>query len=290
MAAQIHGNTRLEIGWTVGAAVILVFITVVTFIKLPGIKDPRGVGHRRPGQPGRRQRRCSPRPTSGAAEGRRRCASSSTASSTCGATSTRARTARPSSPTGDGRAGRHDRAPRHHGRRRRPLVVDPPARRQDGRDPRLHQQDLVQGDAGPARSSASAPSCAGATTPTWSRRCAPSPSTSIKPWVDRQATDIETARKEGAQAARGAPEGPAGSRRAARVGKTPRPMATTQRETETTTARLTQRRPQILAHARRAGSHAAGPRGSRRPTTRRSGSCTCTRSSSSSCWAASRRC
>jgi cytochrome c oxidase subunit II len=40
VAAQIHGNTRLEIGWTIGAAVILVFITVVTFIKLPGIKDP----------------------------------------------------------------------------------------------------------------------------------------------------------------------------------------------------------------------------------------------------------
>ena len=40
VAAQIHGNTRLEVGWTVGAAVVLVFITVVTFIKLPGIKDP----------------------------------------------------------------------------------------------------------------------------------------------------------------------------------------------------------------------------------------------------------
>ena len=40
VAAQIHGNTRLEIGWTVGAAVILVFITAVTFIKLPGIKNP----------------------------------------------------------------------------------------------------------------------------------------------------------------------------------------------------------------------------------------------------------
>jgi cytochrome c oxidase subunit II len=40
VAAQIHGNTRLAIGWTVGAAVVLVFITVVTFIKLPGIKDP----------------------------------------------------------------------------------------------------------------------------------------------------------------------------------------------------------------------------------------------------------
>jgi cytochrome c oxidase subunit 2 len=40
VAAQIHGNTRLEIGWTIGAAVILVFITAVTFIKLPGIKNP----------------------------------------------------------------------------------------------------------------------------------------------------------------------------------------------------------------------------------------------------------
>ncbi len=40
VAAQIHGNTRLEIGWTVGAAVILVFITAVTFLELPGIKNP----------------------------------------------------------------------------------------------------------------------------------------------------------------------------------------------------------------------------------------------------------
>jgi cytochrome c oxidase subunit 2 len=40
VAAQIHGNTRLEIGWTVGAALILVFITAFTFIKLPSIIDP----------------------------------------------------------------------------------------------------------------------------------------------------------------------------------------------------------------------------------------------------------
>jgi cytochrome c oxidase subunit II len=40
VAAQIHGNTQLEIGWTVGAALLLVFITVVTFIMLPGIKNP----------------------------------------------------------------------------------------------------------------------------------------------------------------------------------------------------------------------------------------------------------
>ena len=40
VAAQIHGNTRLEIGWTVGAFLILVFITVFTFVTLPGIKNP----------------------------------------------------------------------------------------------------------------------------------------------------------------------------------------------------------------------------------------------------------
>jgi cytochrome c oxidase subunit 2 len=37
---QIHGNTRLEIGWTVGAAVILVILTVITFVKLPSIINP----------------------------------------------------------------------------------------------------------------------------------------------------------------------------------------------------------------------------------------------------------
>jgi cytochrome c oxidase, subunit II len=40
VAAQIHGNTRLEIGWTVGAAVILVTLAVVTFAMLPGIRTP----------------------------------------------------------------------------------------------------------------------------------------------------------------------------------------------------------------------------------------------------------
>ena len=40
VAAQIHGNTRLEVGWTVAAALILVVITAVTFIKLDAIKNP----------------------------------------------------------------------------------------------------------------------------------------------------------------------------------------------------------------------------------------------------------
>jgi cytochrome c oxidase subunit 2 len=40
--AQIRGNTKLEVGWTIGAASILVVLTVVTFIFLPGIKNPAG--------------------------------------------------------------------------------------------------------------------------------------------------------------------------------------------------------------------------------------------------------
>ena len=44
VAAQIHGNTNLEIGWTVGAAVILVVLAIVTFVKLDGIKNPPNSG------------------------------------------------------------------------------------------------------------------------------------------------------------------------------------------------------------------------------------------------------
>ena len=38
--AQVRGNTRLEIGWTVGAALILVVLTVITFVALPAIRTP----------------------------------------------------------------------------------------------------------------------------------------------------------------------------------------------------------------------------------------------------------
>jgi cytochrome c oxidase subunit 2 len=43
-AEQIHGNTRLEIGWTIGAAVILVILAVFTFAALPGIRNPENSG------------------------------------------------------------------------------------------------------------------------------------------------------------------------------------------------------------------------------------------------------
>jgi cytochrome c oxidase subunit 2 len=38
--AQIRGNTRLEIGWTVGAALLLVVLAVVTFVYLGEIQNP----------------------------------------------------------------------------------------------------------------------------------------------------------------------------------------------------------------------------------------------------------
>ncbi len=38
--AQIRGNTRLEIGWTIGAALILVVLAVLTFVKLGDIRNP----------------------------------------------------------------------------------------------------------------------------------------------------------------------------------------------------------------------------------------------------------
>ena len=42
--AQIRGNAPLELGWTVGAALILVVLTVVTFVYLGDIKNPPASG------------------------------------------------------------------------------------------------------------------------------------------------------------------------------------------------------------------------------------------------------
>jgi cytochrome c oxidase subunit 2 len=44
VAAQIHGNTRLEIGWTAGAVMILVVLAVLTFVKLGSIQNPPNSG------------------------------------------------------------------------------------------------------------------------------------------------------------------------------------------------------------------------------------------------------
>ena len=42
--AQIRGNTRLEVGWTVGAALVLVILAVFTFAKLGDICNPPNSG------------------------------------------------------------------------------------------------------------------------------------------------------------------------------------------------------------------------------------------------------
>ena len=44
VAAQIRGNARLELGWTVGAAVILIALAVLTFAKLSSIENPTNSG------------------------------------------------------------------------------------------------------------------------------------------------------------------------------------------------------------------------------------------------------
>jgi cytochrome c oxidase subunit II len=44
VAAQIHGNTRLELGWTLGAAAILLVLAVLTLVKLSSIQDPVNSG------------------------------------------------------------------------------------------------------------------------------------------------------------------------------------------------------------------------------------------------------
>ena len=65
---QIRGNDRLELGWTVGAGVIVVIIAVVTFLFLGDIKNPPAQRPRRIG-PGHRRwpRSTSPRrPSAGA--------------------------------------------------------------------------------------------------------------------------------------------------------------------------------------------------------------------------------
>jgi cytochrome c oxidase subunit 2 len=44
VAAQVHGNTRLEIGWTLAAVALVVALTVITLLFLPAIRDAPGVG------------------------------------------------------------------------------------------------------------------------------------------------------------------------------------------------------------------------------------------------------
>ena len=147
VAAQIHGNTRLEIGWTVGAAV---------HPRLPHGRDVRDAAeHQEPGAPrdidanGNPVGRAtppSPRPTRS-----RRPGGESMNIKVDGQQYVWHYTY----PSIGGKRvfaytdmyvpGRHDGHARHQLRRRPALLVDPAARRQGGRAPGLHEQDLVQG-------------------------------------------------------------------------------------------------------------------------------------------------
>ncbi|HEY2766905.1 MAG TPA: cytochrome c oxidase subunit II [Solirubrobacteraceae bacterium] len=44
VAAQIHGNTRLEIGWTAAAAVVVTALAILTVVKLSSIQSPPNSG------------------------------------------------------------------------------------------------------------------------------------------------------------------------------------------------------------------------------------------------------
>ena len=134
--AQVHGNTNLELAWTVAPVLILVAIASFVFYKLPGIEDVPAadrteVARRGPPLllelhlPERRHR------------GRQAA-----------------------------RAGRADDAAGGVGARlrRHPLLVDPGARRQVRRHPGADQRDVVQRRSGPGSTAASAPSSAAPST------------------------------------------------------------------------------------------------------------------------------
>ena len=87
-AAQIRGNTPLELGWTVAAALILVLLTVVTFVYLDDIENPPPSG---PDGLASRSELASIDQPNPPRSGGPRSISRSTGSSTSGATTTRAR-------------------------------------------------------------------------------------------------------------------------------------------------------------------------------------------------------
>ena len=145
VAAQIHGNTQLEIGWTVGAAAILIFLTVFTFVLLDDIKNPAASQIDAQGKPVAAANTLyastdQPPPPGGDALNIRVDRPAVLVELQVPADNGEKRVYAYNDmyvPIGD------DRHARHRVRRRRALVVDPAARRQDGRDPGLHEQELV---------------------------------------------------------------------------------------------------------------------------------------------------
>ncbi len=167
VAAQIHGNTRLEIGWTVGAALILVVLTVVTFVKLPSIINPPNsdadglalsAGLGKPSPPnGKKLTVC--------VQGRQFIWRYTLRRQL---PQRRLRQEAPLQLHDDGRARAHDGGPQDPGHRRDPRLVGALPGRQGRRGARLHHLHLVQGAPHRAPSAATAPSCAAPTTRRWS--------------------------------------------------------------------------------------------------------------------------
>ena len=98
------------------------------------------------------------------------------------------------------RAGRDDGHARHPLRRRAALVVDPGARRQDGRAARATRTRPGSRSTEPGDVlRASAPSCAGATTRTCTPRSSRCRSTSGRQWYDDEAQEIKDAEEYAAE-------------------------------------------------------------------------------------------
>ena len=115
---------------------------------------------------------------------------------------------------------------RHHVRRRRPLVVDPEARRQDRRRSPGYTNKTwfkIRPKAGQLPSAASAPSSAAATTRTCTARVIGVPFAEYQAWYDRQAAQIKAARRRRRQAARGAAGAADAAQQPRRRRKDPRP-------------------------------------------------------------------
>ena len=145
--AQIRGNTRLEVGWTLGAAGVLVILAIVTFAMLGDIRTPPNSdadGYPTPVVANIKtasafQPRAAQRPL--AEDPRQRPALH------LALHVPRRRRERPQQRLllrRDGRADEDDRHAGHRGPGRRALVVDPRARRQGRRDPRAHELHVVQ--------------------------------------------------------------------------------------------------------------------------------------------------
>ena len=139
-AVQIRGNTPLELGWTLGAALILVVLTVITFLYLDDIKNPPPSGPDGLASQSLFASIDQPRPPAG------------------GGPTLNIEVDGPPVPLAlrlpgrraalqllrDGGAHRHHRDARREGRGRDPLLVDPEAGRQGRRRARPREQDLVQ--------------------------------------------------------------------------------------------------------------------------------------------------